>query len=100
MEKKGKKTIVVVTCKPSGCKCNICGGFIPEGDSMCGDGHGEGKRYPVPVSEKRYKEMTNWQLLKEAAPDIEDHPVFKEMKERQMSGEHGFRPLEFMEGCL
>ncbi len=48
--KKGKKeTTVMAICKYFGCRCNICGGFIPDGDFMCGNGHEEGKQYPIPA---------------------------------------------------
>ena len=53
MEKQENKNTVMVTCKPNGCKCNICGAFIPDGDFMCGNGHEAGERYPVTVSEKK-----------------------------------------------
>lgn len=42
-----KKTTIMVTCKPNGCRCNICGCSIPNGDFMCGNGHEPGKQYPI-----------------------------------------------------
>ena len=46
----GKK-IINVECKVwSGCRCNICGGFFPDGDDICGLGrHQIGQVYPVEV---------------------------------------------------
>ena len=49
-EQKKKKNTVMVVCSPNGVRCNICGAFIPEGDSMCCNGHEPGKEYPVPTS--------------------------------------------------
>jgi len=49
-KQKKKKITVMVICSPNGVKCNICGAFIPEGDSMCCNGHEPGKEYPVPTS--------------------------------------------------
>ena len=49
MKKKEKKTTPMVICEPNGCHCNICGGFIPDGDFICTNGHEVGKQYPVPV---------------------------------------------------
>ncbi|MDD5145349.1 MAG: hypothetical protein PHF44_00650 [Candidatus Pacebacteria bacterium] len=34
-----------VVCKPKESKCNICGGFVPDGDCMCANGHEPGKSY-------------------------------------------------------
>lgn len=47
-----KKIIVVVKCEPNGCRCNICGRPIPEGDFACDGGHIVGDEYSVPVSAK------------------------------------------------
>ncbi len=44
---KKEKTEIMITCKPNGAKCNICGAFIPDGDFMCGNGHEPGKQYPL-----------------------------------------------------
>jgi len=33
-------------CKPFGCRCNICGASIPEGDDVCDNGHMIGEEYP------------------------------------------------------
>ena len=50
MKDKKEKATVIVRCEPNGCRCNICGRSIPEGDFACDGGHVVGDEYSVPVS--------------------------------------------------
>lgn len=51
MKAKKRKTAPkskTVTCQVfSTCRCNICGGYIEEGDNVCANGHVIGQKYPV-----------------------------------------------------
>jgi len=38
-----------IKCEPDGVRCNICGGFIEEGDDICQKGHQIGKIYPMDI---------------------------------------------------
>lgn len=46
------KEQTMFTCEPFGSRCNICGGFFPEGDDICVNGHQIGEHYSVPASPK------------------------------------------------
>ncbi len=47
-----EKIMVSITCKFNGSRCNICGGFVPDGDFLCVNGHEEGKQYSIPAPKK------------------------------------------------
>lgn len=40
-----RESRAVTATKFASCRCNICGGFIPEGDDVCDNGHMLGQKY-------------------------------------------------------